>query len=99
MEIRRNSSLKGRIMLLIDNILKGLLGDGNDLSGQYKILLIGEVGCYCSDVKALKEYSSEKVTVLVKNGGVEISGNNLYIKKYCGGDLFVCGRILRLERL
>ena len=49
-------------------------------------------------VKAIKSYSQDKIEVLVLKGEIKITGEGLFVKKYCAGDLAVCGKIKSVER-
>ncbi|MBQ9714538.1 MAG: YabP/YqfC family sporulation protein [Clostridia bacterium] len=51
-------------------------------------------GGYFEGVKAIGDFSSEKIIVCFPKQTVEITGQNLVIKKYYDGDLQVDGRLL-----
>ena len=88
----------GEIMGFKDDIIKLFSGEDTALP-QFKATLIGDNAVYIEFVRKISKYSSEEITVSVKGGGVVIRGESLYIKKYCAGDLAVCGKIKSLERI
>ncbi len=60
-------------------------------------LIGGGEGCFCAayveNVKSIKSYSTEQIIISVKGGQITLLGEGLCIKKYCLGDLAVCGKI------
>lgn len=56
-------------------------------------LVIGGEG-YFEGVKALGDFSTEKIVVYYPQTAIEIEGEKLSIDKYCDGDLRVKGKIL-----
>lgn len=64
----------------------------------FKACLIGDNAVYLQGVKGLKSFSNESIVVFLKRGEVEIKGENLYIKKYCLGDVAICGKINAILR-
>ncbi len=85
-------------MSFIENILESL-GLNEELNGQFsKITIIGEVAGYFENVKSIKKYSKEEIILLIKKQMVKISGEELTIKKYCEGDLAICGKIKSIVR-
>ncbi|MBE7083437.1 MAG: hypothetical protein E7373_02390 [Clostridiales bacterium] len=65
----------------------------------FKAVLLGDTAGYFECVKSIAHYTEEEIALSVKNGGVIIRGEGLYVKKYCAGDLVVCGKIKSLERV
>ncbi len=65
----------------------------------FKAVLLGDTAGYFECVKAIAHYTTEEIALSLKNGGVIIRGEGLYVKKYCAGDLVVCGKIKSLERV
>ena len=57
-----------------------------------KVILAGN-GAYIENVKSIKFFSYEKIQLIVKKGMIEITGSDLTIKKCCGGDMAICGKI------
>ncbi|MBR4942490.1 MAG: YabP/YqfC family sporulation protein [Clostridia bacterium] len=53
-------------------------------------------GGYFEGVKSLGDFSSEKVEIYFKKETVVAEGENLFIKKYCDGDLQIDGKIYAL---
>ena len=86
-------------MNIFENIAE-ILGV-SDLLGKpvFKATLVGDSAGYFECVLGIKSYSEEEIILSVKDGGVIIKGENLYIKKYCEGDVAVCGKIKAVERI
>ncbi len=80
-------------MRLYDEIFKN--ADGGAFS---RCVIVPDGGGYFEGVKAVGDFSPERVVLCFPKRTVEIEGNNLSIKKYCDGDLQLSGRI-RLLRL
>ncbi|MBO4251319.1 MAG: YabP/YqfC family sporulation protein [Clostridia bacterium] len=72
---------------------------GEDIAPAYKVMLIGESAAYIEGVKAIKSYSQGQIELFMKKGEMKITGEGLFIKKYCAGDLAVCGKIKALEKI
>lgn len=64
----------------------------------FRAALIGEEKCYLEGICAIKSYSSEKIELFLKKGGIKITGEKLIINKFCAGDVAVCGKIKSIER-
>ncbi len=61
-------------------------------SARYTLVVGG--GGYFEGVKAVGEFSPERIVLCFHRENVEIEGENLSIGKYCDGDLRVDGKIL-----
>lgn len=81
-------------MSFSDEIM-GLFGE--DLNTGFRACFF-ENAAYIEGVKSIKSYSREKMEITLKRGEVILKGENLTVKKYCMGDLAVCGKITSLER-
>lgn len=66
-------------------------------TARYTVVVGG--GGYFEGVKAVGDFSTEKVVLIYPKTGVEISGTALCIKKYCDGDLELSGRIAGVRLL
>ena len=86
-------------MSLIDNIKDCFCQNELPLDCSYRAVLFGESAGYFENVKSIVSYEKEQVVLSLKNGGLKVSGKDLYIKKYCLGDVVVCGKILSVERI
>ena len=51
------------------------------------------------NVRSILHYEIEEIALSLKKGGLVIRGDNLYIKKYCAGDVVICGKIKSVERV
>ena len=74
------------------------------ISGQfgepvYRAVLLGDDAGYFENVKQIISYDKEEIVLALKQGGLKISGRDLYIKKYCAGDVVICGKIACLQRI
>lgn len=64
----------------------------------FKAVLFGDGALYLQGVRSIKSYSAEKVEITLKKGGLTILGEGMFVKKYCAGDLAICGKILSLKK-
>ena len=65
----------------------------------FRAVLFGDGAGYFENIRAIKYYTAEEIGLCLKKGGLIIRGANLYVKKYCGGDVVVCGKICAIERV
>ncbi len=79
-------------MRLYDEIFKN--ADGGAFS---KCIVVPGGGGYFEGVKAVGDFSSERVVVCFPKSTVEVEGKALAIKKYCDGDLQLIGEIYALR--
>lgn len=79
-------------MRLYDEIFKN--ADGAALS---RCIIVPSGGGYFEGVKAVGDFSSERIVVCFPKDEVTVEGENLSIKKYCDGDLQLSGRIYSLS--
>ena len=64
----------------------------------FRAVLFGDTAGYFENVKSIVHYSPEEICLCLKKGVLKIQGAGLYIKKYCSGDIVVCGKIKALIR-
>lgn len=83
-------------MRLFDEIFKN--ADGFSFS---RCTVVPGGGGYFEGVKAVGDFSPEKVVVCFPCGNVAVEGKGLSIKKYYDGDLQLSGKIfsLRMEEM
>lgn len=83
-------------MRLYDEIFKN--ADGFSFS---RCTVVPGGGGYFEGVKAVGDFSSERVVVCFPHGDVAVEGKGLAIKKYYDGDLQLSGQIftLRMENM
>ena len=62
-----------------------------------RCIFIPNGGGYFEGVKAVGDFSPERVVVHFPREIVAIEGQNLSIKKYCDGDLQLAGQILAIK--
>ena len=65
----------------------------------FRATIIGDVAGFFEGVVDVHDFSDEKIVLRLKKGGFVINGKNLYVKKYCAGDLVVCGKITSTQRI
>ena len=86
-------------MGFIDNIRDCFCQNELPAECAYRAVLFGESAGYFENVKSIVSYEKEQVVLALKNGGIKVKGRDLYIKKYCEGDVVICGKILSVERI
>jgi sporulation protein YqfC len=65
----------------------------------FRAVLFGDGAGYFENIRAIKYYTAEEICLCLKRGGLIIRGENLYVKKYCAGDVVICGKIKSIERV
>jgi hypothetical protein len=75
-------------MRLYDEIFKST--DGMRIA-RYTVVVDG--GGYFEGVKAVGDFSPEKIVLFYGADAIEVEGKKLAIKKYCDGDLQLTGTI------
>jgi sporulation protein YqfC len=65
----------------------------------YRAVLLGDGAGYFENVCFIQHYDTEEICLALKRGGLLIKGKDLYIKKYCAGDVIVCGKIASVQRI
>ncbi|MBE7087027.1 MAG: hypothetical protein E7369_01855 [Clostridiales bacterium] len=84
-------------MSFIDNIL-GCIGDeALSLETGFRAVMVGEKAVYIEGVKNITGFNEDVIELLIKRGSVKVSGRNMFIKKYCLGDVLICGKIKGIE--
>ena len=80
---------------LSGELLSGLAGEvtGEKYSVSYPF------GGRFENVLSIEEIGSDKIVLCVKKGRLVISGEDLGIYAYCGGDVTVKGKIFLVERV
>ena len=64
----------------------------------FRALLLGDNAWYFENVVCIARYDCEQIVLSLKKGTLTICGEGLYIKKYCAGDVVICGKIKSLQR-
>lgn len=86
-------------MGFIDDIKKCFSADELPLEPVYRAVMFGDCALYLENVRSIVKYAPEEIAVCLKKGGLKVTGSNLYVKKYCAGDLVICGKIKSVERI
>ena len=79
-------------MRLYDEIFKN--ADGGALA---RCVIVPCGGGYFEGVKAVGDFSFERIVLYFPKESVEVEGVDLTIKKYCDGDLQLTGKIYALR--
>ncbi len=64
-----------------------------------RCLVVPKGGGYFQGVKAVGDFSPERIVLYFPKESVEVEGENLSIEKYCEGDLSLAGKIRCLRVL
>ena len=88
---------KGENMGFIDEIKKCFTPEELPSQPEFRAVLLGQTAGYFENVKFIRYYQPNEVSLALKKGSLLIKGENLYVKKYCVGDVVVCGKITSVE--
>ncbi len=75
-------------MRLYDEIFKNAEG-----AATARCIIVPRGGGYFQGVKSVGDFSPERVVLYFPKEGVEVTGDDLTVKKYCDGDLHLAGKI------
>ena len=81
-------------MRLYEELFKN--ADGAALS---RCVIVPNGGGYFEGVKAVEDFSTERLILCFLKECVEVAGDSLCIKKYCDGDLELSGKIYSVQML
>ena len=65
----------------------------------YRAVLFGDGAAYFENVRTIAHYQTDEILLCLKRGGLLVKGKDLYVKKYCAGDVVICGKITSIERV
>lgn len=85
-------------MGFIDNILENLGLDGLGEGVKSKLMIADFTSAYVEGVKSILAFTEEQVTLNLKNGKLTFNGKDLSVKKFCEGDVVICGKIMTIEK-
>ena len=63
----------------------------------FRAVMFGEGAVFIENVRAICSYAQEELLFSLKRGCLRVFGEELYVKKYCEGDVVVCGKIKGIE--
>ncbi len=86
-------------MGFIDSIKSCFTPDELPKEPIYRAVIFGDGAVYLENICSIINYTSEEITLALKKGGLIVTGKCLYIKKYCVGDVVICGKIKAIERV
>ncbi len=85
-------------MSFIDNIFSSAFLEPFPKEPPSRILLLGDNAGYFEHVKSIVSYSDTEIVLSIKKEEVSIAGENLIIKKFCEGDVVICGKIFSIKK-
>ena len=85
-------------MSFIENIKGCFTADELPKEPNFRAVLFGEEAGYFENIKTISHYTAEEIVLCLKKGVLVVKGERLYIKKYCAGDIVICGKIKSVER-
>ena len=85
-------------MGFIENIKQCLGVDIAPLNPPFRAVIMGDCAIYLEGVKSIVFYQKEEIKLAVKGGALSIKGQELCVRKYCAGDIVVCGKICGIEK-
>ena len=85
-------------MGFIDNIIECFGGTELPLEPEFRAVIFGGSAVYVENVTGIISYEKEQILLGVKKGSIKVYGKDLYIKKYCLGDVVICGKISGIEK-
>ena len=65
----------------------------DEISRDYKVIMLGGKAIYICNYKKIIDYSSNKVVLKIKNNTLEISGDVLEINQINKGEIVISGKI------
>lgn len=86
-------------MSFIDNIKQCICAEDFPSPPSFRAVMFGDRAIYLENVCTIISYTKDEVRLSLKKGGLNVKGKELYIKKYCQGDVVICGKISSLERV
>ncbi len=84
-------------MSFIENIIGSFGGDEAFSNEQTKIMVFGDKGVFLEGVSGIKAFTDKEIILFRKKGEIALAGEKLFIKKFCGGDVVICGKISKIE--
>jgi sporulation protein YqfC len=86
-------------MSFIEDIKGCFSPDEMPTSPTFRAVLFGDNAAYFENVKTIISYQRNEILLALTRGRLKVKGENLYVKKYCAGDVAVCGKICAIERV
>ena len=86
-------------MSFIEDIRRCFNSEDLPFEPVYRMVAFGDRALYVENVCSIVAYSPEEITLSFKKGGMVIQGKCMYVKKFCGGDVAICGKIKKTERI
>ncbi len=85
-------------MSFIDNIKNCIASSDSPALSGVRMTCFGFRSAYFEEIKSIISYAKDEIVLGLKSGGIILSGRELYVKKYCAGDVVICGEILKIEK-
>ena len=80
-------------MSFIDDVKNCFSFDALPSPPTFRAVLFGDSAVYFGSVLDLVSYDLQEIVLRAKKGMVKVQGKGLYIKKFCDGDVVICGKI------
>ena len=86
-------------MSFIDSIKNCFCAGEIPIEPIYRAVVFGDGAVYFENIRAIVSFDSNEIVLSLKKGGLKVLGEELLVKKYCSGDVAVCGKIRAIERI
>ena len=86
-------------MNFFENIIKEFGVLTPNVSPNFRAMLIGDNLAYFENIRSIKSFTPNKISLLLKHGEIVVEGEGMFFKKYDLGDLVICGKIISLKRV
>lgn len=84
-------------MSFIENIIGSFGGDEAISNEPSRIMIFGDRGVFLEGATGIKSFNDKEIIIFKKKGEIALTGERLFIKKFCGGDVVICGKISKIE--
>ncbi len=85
-------------MSFFDNIKNCIYQDGAPELAGFRAVMFGFSSAYFENVKGILSFTKNEIVLGLKKGKIKLSGEELFVKKYCAGDVVICGQISKIEK-
>ncbi len=85
-------------MSFIDDVFESMGFSDFDKDRKYRYTVFGDEAGYFENISGIRYYTEEEIALSLKKGGITVRGEKMYIKKFCSGDVVICGKITAVEK-
>ena len=89
--------IRGKVMSFLKETYLKSLGEGA-FKPTFKAVIIGNSGGFFQGVRSVNKFSDSEIVMCVKGESVTVCGENMFVKKFCEGDVIICGKINCVKR-